>query len=61
MSDIENLKACYGLPMKPKLKSEEEERIAKLRENEKRKRKEKLYLSPWPRRTDLKGKNSEIQ
>ena len=47
MSDNEDLKAFYGLPMKPKLKSEEE-RIAKLRENEKRKRKEKLHSYPWP-------------
>lgn len=45
MSDNEDLKAFYGLPMKTKLKSEEE-RIAKLRENEKRKRKEKLHSYP---------------
>lgn len=42
MSGIDDLKALYGLPMKSKLKFEEEQ-IAKLRENEKRKRKEKLY------------------
>ena len=42
MSDVDDLKVFHGSMMKPKLKSEEE-RIAKWREDEKRKRKEKLY------------------
>ena len=50
MSDTEDLTAFYGLPMKPKLKSEEE-RIAKLREYEKRKRIEKLHSYPVPGRS----------
>ena len=42
MSDIEYLKEFYGLVKKPKF-SVEEERIAKIREHQRRERKEKLY------------------
>ncbi len=42
MSDIEYLKDFYGVVKKPKLYIEVE-RIAKLRERQRRERKEKLY------------------
>ena len=42
MSDIDNLKVICGLVMKPKL-STEEEQAAKIRERQRRERKEKLY------------------
>jgi len=48
MSDTENLKAFYGLVMKPKLGAEEE-RLAKIRERQRRERKEKLYSYPSKR------------
>lgn len=41
MSSIDNLKMFYGLPMK--LKQNDEERLAKIRERQKRERKERLY------------------
>ena len=45
MSDIDNLKVFYGLVMKPTKLSTEEQRVAKIRENQRRERKEKLYSS----------------
>ena len=42
MSNVDDSKGFSGLMMRPKLISEEIQ-IAKIRENEKRKRKEKLY------------------
>jgi len=42
MSNVDDSKGFPGLMMKPKLRSEEIQ-IAKIRENEKRKRKDKLY------------------
>ena len=43
MSDINNLKNSNRLPLKP---STEYERLAKIRERQKRERKEKLYSCP---------------
>jgi len=42
MSDINNSKELYGLVKKPKL-SAEKERLAKIRERQRRERKEELY------------------
>ena len=42
MSNIDYLKTLYGLVMKPNLRAEEEQ-LAKIRERQRRERKEKLY------------------
>ena len=45
MSDIDELKALYDLALKLEL-SLEEQRLAKIRERQRRERKEKLYSYP---------------
>ena len=52
MSDIDDLKAFYSLVMKPKL-SAEDKRLAKIRERQRRERKEKLYSFPLNSRNNL--------
>ncbi len=42
MSDIDDIKVSYDLVMKPKL-SVEENQLAKIREQQRRERKQKLY------------------
>ena len=52
MSNIDDLKMLYGLVTKPNL-SAEEEQLAKIRERQRRERKEKLYSYPLKSRNTL--------
>jgi len=45
MSNVNNFTAFYGSAMKPK-RNVEEKRLAKIRDHQKRERKEKLYSYP---------------
>ena len=47
MSNIDNFKAFHSMDIKLKL-SAEEERLAIMREHQRRERKEKLYSNPLP-------------
>ena len=52
MSDIDSVREFYGLVKKPKLSAKEEriagDVLAKIREHQRRDRKEQLYSSPPP-------------
>ena len=53
MSNIDDLKMLYGLVTKPKQSAEEQ--LAKIRERQRRERKEKLYSYPLKSRKSVRS------